>query len=173
MDTLEETTPLDSMRGVWGGEAVDQLDHGLQSAKHAVDDGADDALVLASALHDLGHSPWLGFAPDYPHDRAAREWLTPRFGARAGWLAGAHVAAKRYLVATEPAYAATLSGVSVVSLAHQGGAFVDPSFTDHEWWPDALRLRRYDDAAKTPGAPAVSIADVLAVAQRLALRAGR
>ena len=35
------------------------------------------------------------------------------------------------------------------------------------WWPDALRLRHYDDAAKVPGAPVMSIEDVLAVAQRV------
>ena len=69
-----------------------------------------------------------------------------------GWLAGAHVAAKRYLVATDPDYATTLSDVSVDSLHHQGGADVDPAFVDHPWWPDALRLRRYDDAAKDPQA---------------------
>ena len=74
----------------------------------------------------------------------------PRFGDRVGWLAGAHVAAKRYLVATDPDYADTLSEVSAHSLHHQGGAAVDSAFVDHPWWPDALRLRRYDDAAKDP-----------------------
>ena len=42
---------------------------------------------------------------------------------RTGRLAGGrHVAAKRYLVATDPAYAAALSDVSVDSLHYQGGA---------------------------------------------------
>ncbi len=50
---------------------------------------------------------------------------------------------------------------------HQGGAVVDPSFTEHPWWSDALRLRRYDDAAKDPLARAASIDDVLAVAERV------
>jgi len=49
----------------------------------------------------------------------------------------------------------------------QGGAAVDPAFVNHPWWPDALRLRRYDDAAKQPGAAAVSVAEVLAVARRV------
>jgi predicted HD phosphohydrolase len=95
------------------------------------------------------------------------EWLTPRFGDRVGWLAGAHVAAKRYLVATDPDYAATLSDVSVDSLHHQGGACIDPAFVDHPWWPDALRLRRYDDAAKVPYGDAASIDDVLIIAKRV------
>ncbi len=101
------------------------------------------------------------------HDRVAKEWLTPRFGERVGWLAGAHVAAKRYLVATDPDYATSLSDVSVDSLHHQGGAHVDPAFVDHPWWPDALRLRRYDDAAKDPRGNAASIEDVLRVAERV------
>jgi predicted HD phosphohydrolase len=84
------------------------------------------------------------------------EWLTPRFGDRVGWLAGAHVAAKRYLVATDPDYATTLSDVSV-----------DPAYVDHPWWADALRLRRYDDAAKDPGGDAASIDDVLRIAERV------
>ena len=95
------------------------------------------------------------------------EWLTPRFGERVGWLAGAHVAAKRYLVATDPDYAVTLSDVSVDSLHRQGCAQVDPAFVDHPWWPDALRLRRYDDAAKDPRAEAASIDDVLVIAKRV------
>ena len=35
------------------------------------------------------------------------------------------------------------------------------------WWPDALRLRRYDDAAKVPHGDAASIDDVLAGAKRV------
>ncbi|MDJ0416315.1 hypothetical protein [Rhodococcus opacus] len=99
----------------------------------------------------------------------ARDWLTPRFGERVGWLAGAHVAAKRYLVATESGYAATLSDQSVATLEKQGGAAVDAEFTKHSYWPDAVRLRRYDDAAKIPGAQAPSVHDVIAVARRVRL----
>lgn len=152
-----------SLRGVWDEESVDELDHALQCAARAMEDGADDELVLAAALHDIAHSPLLPAGP--AHDAVARDWLTPRFGARVGWLAGAHVAAKRYLAATEPGY--QLSETSALSLQHQGGAAVDPAFTDHPWWPDALRLRRYDDAAKDPGAVGAGVDEVLAVAARL------
>lgn len=90
-------------------------------------------------------------------------------GERVGWLAGAHVAAKRYLVATESGYAATLSAQSVTTLEVRGGAAVDAAFTGHPYWPDAVRLRRYDDAAKIPGAQAPSVPDVIAVARRVRL----
>ncbi|TQC51069.1 HD family phosphohydrolase [Rhodococcus sp. WS4] len=156
-----------SLRGVYDGEAIDELDHALQSAGRAMDDGADDELVLAAALHDIARSPALGLPADCAHDREARDWLTPRFGARVGWLAGAHVAAKRYLVATESGYAATFSAQSVTTLEVQGGAAVDAAFTGHPYWPDALRLRRYDDAAKIPGAQTPTVDDVIAVARRV------
>lgn len=169
MTVLEETAELlRSLRGVYDEVAVDELDHALQSAARAIDDGADDELVLAAALHDLAHSPLID--GQRAHDRVARDWLTPRFGRRVGWLAGAHVAAKRYLAATEPGYAEQLSGVSKASLAIQGGAGVDPALVGHRWWPDAVRLRRYDDAAKDPAAAAVSIDEVLAVATRAVSR---
>ncbi|MCV7220641.1 HD family phosphohydrolase [Mycolicibacterium elephantis] len=175
MNTLDEVHALlRSLRGVWDEDAVDELDHALQSATQAFADGADDELVLAAALHDLAHSPLFGDVAATHHDRVARDWLSPRFGERVGWLAGAHVAAKRFLAATVPGYAATLSEVSADTLQHQGGPGADPVLVGHPWWSDALRLRRYDDAAKDPHGVAVSIRDVLGVAERvLAKRCSR
>jgi predicted HD phosphohydrolase len=173
VDVLAETvleevaTLLLSLRGVWDEEAVDELDHALQSAARAIDDGADDELVLAAALHDLAHSPLFDAAAATHHDATARDWLTPRFGKRVGFLAGSHVAAKRHLVATEPGYGSSLTETSVLSLHAQGGAGVDAELVSHPWWPDALRLRRYDDAAKDPGARGVTIDDVLTIANRV------
>jgi predicted HD phosphohydrolase len=168
MAVLEEVSRLlHSLRGRWDEDSVDELDHALQSAARAMDDRADDELVLAAALHDLAHSPLFDDVASHQHDSVARDWLTPRFGDRVAWLAGAHVAAKRYLVATDPTYATSLSDVSVDSLHHQGGAGVDRAFVDHPWWADALRLRRYDDAAKDPNGVRASIADVLTVAERV------
>ena len=165
---LAETAALlASLRGVWDEEAVDELDHALQSAARARDDEADDELVLAAALHDLAHSPMFGTEAAAHHDATAKEWLTPRFGARVGWLAGAHVAAKRFLVASDASYGATLTATSVASLYAQGGAEIDAALVAHAWWPDALRLRRYDDAAKIPGAPCATIEDVLGIAERI------
>src|SRR6478736_459628 len=135
MAVLDEVGELlRSLRGVWDEDAVDELEHALQAAARARDDGADDELVLAAALHDLAHSPQFGEIAPQHHDLTAMAWLTPRFGDRVGWLAGAHVA---------------------------------PAFVRHPWWPDALRLRRYDDAAKVPHGDAASIDDVLAVAKRV------
>ncbi|WP_319447522.1 MULTISPECIES: HD family phosphohydrolase [unclassified Mycobacterium] len=166
MTVLKETAALlRSLRDVWDEDAVDELDHALQSAARAIDDRADDELVLAAALHDVAHSPLFDPSDAARHDVAARDWLTPRFGARVGWLAGAHVAAKRYLVATDPQY--PLSPTSALSLTAQGGPGMDDDLVAHPWWPDALRLRRYDDAAKDPAATGATIEHVLAIAERV------
>ena len=166
----ETAALLNSLEGVWDEDAVHDLDHALQAAAHAVVDEADDELVLAAALHDLAHSPQCVSPNRSRHDVAAQEWLTPRYGPRVGWLAGAHVAAKRYLAATEPGYRDGLSGISEISLQAQGGAGVDDDFRTNPWWPDALRLRRYDDAAKVPGARALSVEEVLEIARRVLRR---
>lgn len=163
----ETAALLRSLRGVWDEDAVDDLDHGLQAAARAIEDSADDELVLAAALHDLAHSPLCDSPHSAKHDVAAREWLTPRYGERVGWLAGAHVAAKRYLAATRTDYAGTLSATSIHSLSAQGGPDIDPELVSHPWWPDALRLRYYDDAAKVPGASSASIEEILEVARRV------
>lgn len=159
---------LESLRGVWDEEVVDEWDHAMQAAACAIADGADDELVLAAALHDIGHSPLLGGPHVDDHSGLAHDWIAPRFGPRVAWLAGAHVSAKRYLAAADPAYAASLSPTSVASLAEQGGAHVDPEFSEHPWCADALRLRRYDDAAKDPAAVGVPADVVLELAHKLA-----
>lgn len=164
----ETAAVLESLRGVWDEDTVDEWDHAMQSAARALSDHADAELVLAAALHDIGHSPLLGGPGVEDHSRLAHDWLAPRFGARVAWLAGAHVAAKRHLAAVDPAYAAGLSPTSVASLADQGGAQIDPGFASHPWCADALRLRRYDDAAKDPHAVGATPDTVLDLAQRLA-----
>jgi [1-hydroxy-2-(trimethylamino)ethyl]phosphonate dioxygenase len=65
-----------------------------------------------------------------------------------------HVAAKRYLCAIDPVYAASLSEASKQSLALQGGPLTQDGiaeFVDLRFAQDAVRLRRWDDRAKTPG----------------------
>ncbi|SIR74995.1 HD family phosphohydrolase [Williamsia sterculiae] len=161
---------LTSLRGVWDEVAVDEYDHALQCGHLARLDGADDELLLACVLHDVAHSPVIAGPHARAHEELAREWLTPRFGERVGWLAGSHVAAKQYLVAADADYARSLTATSMVSLGRQGGAGVDPRVVDHRWFPDALRLRRFDDAAKTPGAPTMDIEEVLAVAAAVRVR---
>jgi gamma-butyrobetaine dioxygenase len=66
-----------------------------------------------------------------------------------------HVAAKRYLCAIEPEYRGALSAASIRTLDAQGGPFSQAEAGAFQALPharDALRLRRWDDAAKVAGA---------------------
>jgi gamma-butyrobetaine dioxygenase len=147
------------------GEPVDLLEHSLQTAGHAIASDADNELVLASLLHDVGRSPVVKRRyPTFPHEDAAAEYLAHFFGPRVVWLVRAHVDAKRYLVFTE-SYAGILSTRSTVTLIEQGGPMSNgeaQTFLAQRWARDAIALRRWDDAAKVPGAPAPGIADVVA-----------
>jgi predicted HD phosphohydrolase len=69
-------------------------------------------------------------------------------------LVGGHVAAKRYLLATDPSYGELLSARSEVTLGFQGGVMRDDEIAAFERRPDRddlVALRRADDAAKVRG----------------------
>ena len=57
MLTLNDIESLLQTRGhaQYSGEPVSQLQHALQTAALAEGEGADDELVTAALLHDLGH----------------------------------------------------------------------------------------------------------------------
>jgi predicted HD phosphohydrolase len=64
-----------------------------------------------------------------------------------------HVAAKRYLCATEPGYLGLLSAESVRTLALQGGPMTPDQAAEFGALPyarDAVAVRRWDDGAKDP-----------------------
>jgi predicted HD phosphohydrolase len=147
-----------SMAGLpYDGEPVDQLQHALQSAALATQSEHRDDLefVVACLLHDIARAPAVAGiqydGPDEHHGAAGSRWLTPRYGERVAWLAEQHVAAKRYLVATDPAYVEALSPVSRQTLIGQGGAMSPDEVRTFAANPDhgiAVELRRFDDRAK-------------------------
>ena len=57
MNIVDEICELFATKGhaAYIGEPVSQLEHALQSAYHAEQAGADDELVVAALLHDVGH----------------------------------------------------------------------------------------------------------------------
>jgi [1-hydroxy-2-(trimethylamino)ethyl]phosphonate dioxygenase len=146
--------------GEYGGEQVTQLEHALQCAALAAEEGAEAALISAALLHDIGHllarpggSP-AGRSVDDRHELRAREWLSRLFGEDVTEPVRLHVNAKRYLTATDPGYFAKLSPASVRSLELQGGPFSQALAAGFIALPGAaaaVRLRRWDEAAKVPG----------------------
>jgi [1-hydroxy-2-(trimethylamino)ethyl]phosphonate dioxygenase len=144
----------------YGSDRVRQLEHALQCAALAEAEGAAPTLIAAALLHDIGHLIHdLGDAPaargiDDRHELLGREWLSRWFGEAVTEPVRLHVNAKRYLTATDQGYFATLSAGSVRSLELQGGPFtaeLAAGFIGLPFAEDAVRLRRWDEAAKVPG----------------------
>ncbi len=151
----------------YGDEQVRQLEHALQCAALAEADGAAAQLIAAALLHDIGHLIHdLGDRPaargiDDRHEMLGREWLSRWFGEAVTEPVRLHVNAKRYLTATDPGYFATLSVGSMRSLELQGGPFspeLAAGFIGLPYAPEAVRLRRWDEAAKVPGEPTPDLA---------------
>ncbi|MBS0221659.1 MAG: HD domain-containing protein [Proteobacteria bacterium] len=145
----------------YGLSNVNQLQHALQAATLAEADGASPATVLASLLHDIGHMiHGLGDNPagrgvDDVHEELGARWLAQHFGPEVSEPVRLHVAAKRYLCAVESDYFGKLASDSVRSLQLQGGlmsANEVEAFQRHPQQAEAVRLRRYDEAAKDPRA---------------------
>ena len=142
------------------GERVSQLEHALQAAHLARQDGAGEAEVIAALLHDIGHI-WpvegrhMTSVGVISHDAiGARALADLGFSPDVSDIVSGHVAAKRYLVATDDDYAARLSDASVESLRLQGGPMSDGevvSFRESSNWRSKVRVRLWDDRAKTPG----------------------
>jgi len=132
------------------GEAVTIGEHMRQAGTLAEAAGASAPLVAAALLHDAGH---LRRETDARHGTAGARWLSQWFGPAVTEPVRLHVAAKRYLCATEPGYSGLLSAESVRTLALQGGPMTPEQVTAFEALPcarDAVAVRRWDDEAKDP-----------------------
>lgn len=147
-------------RNDYGGDRVCQIEHALQTAALAEGEDAAPELITAALLHDIGHlihdlgcSP-VGRGIDDRHEVLGHQFLASWFAAPETEPVRLHVDAKRYLTATDPGYFATLSAASVRSLELQGGPFSAEeaaAFISRPFAADAVRLRRWDEAAKVPG----------------------
>lgn len=152
--------------GPYGGEAVTQQAHALQCATRALADGAGQALITAAFLHDIGHLSDSADDRRHPHERIAARMLESLFPPAVTEPIRMHVDAKRYLCAAEPLYWCGLSEASRRSLEWQGGPFSADeaaAFIATPFAEDAVRLRRWDDAAKVPGAPTYSLDHFLTI----------
>jgi len=151
----------------YGQERVNELAHALQCAELADAAGADEELVLAGLLHDVGR---YAVAQDgitdtlertatpsrtgRGHHEAGADLVAPYVPERVAFLIRAHAEAKRYLCTTEPGYYDSLSRGSKHTLTLQGNLMAPEEVAraaKQSWWPEAIRLRRWDDAAKVIG----------------------
>ncbi|KAI8339129.1 hypothetical protein BC941DRAFT_422156 [Chlamydoabsidia padenii] len=160
------------------GERISQLEHCLQAASQASDAGADDEIILAALLHDIGQFTTSPEQKPMMCDASLLDELEPgtvngvkqvsvgvtgheRIGAvylrQLGFsekvvsLVESHVPVKRYLTAKYPDYYNGLSGASKLSLKYQGGPYTQEQIADFEKDPlyaIKVQIRQWDDAAK-------------------------
>lgn len=145
----------------YGDEKVSQLAHALQCAHQAEQEGADAALIAAALLHDIGHLVGNGDEGlakrgiDAMHEQTGADWVAERFDDAVAEPVRLHVDAKRFLCTREDGYFERLSPASVLSLSVQGGPYSETEadvFAARPHADAAVRLRRWDEAAKDPEA---------------------
>ena len=141
------------------GEPVTMGQHMLQGATMAEKSREPDEIIIGTLLHDIGHftSEFGTFSmedtEDRYHEDAGAAVLEQFFPKVITDCCRHHVAAKRYLCATDPEYFQKLSTASIHSLNLQGGPMSEAELKDFEKNPNLkkiLKVRLYDDAGKIP-----------------------
>jgi predicted HD phosphohydrolase len=164
---------------MYSGEPVTQLQHALQSALLAEKNGADEELVVAAFLHDLGHlvndrgdTPTLRGIDDR-HEYVALPFLRGLFGAAVLQPIRLHVEAKRYLCArgdgtvSAPPTGRALSADSSCSLERRAASSRSPRRTFIAQPHAEAALRLWDDR-ESADASTPPIAHYLAISARVA-----
>jgi phosphonate degradation associated HDIG domain protein len=141
------------------GEPVTMGQHMLQGASLAEEAGQPDQIIVAALLHDIGHftSEFGTFTMEDTEDRfhedAGAQVLEKFFPTVISDCCRFHVAAKRYLCATDPEYFDKLSEASIHSLSLQGGPMSSDEISKFEENPNLekiITVRHLDDAGKDP-----------------------
>ncbi len=124
---------LERLGGSLQGYQLSRLEHSLQTASRAEDDGADIEMVVAALVHDLGDE----LAPDN-HSQFAASILKPYVRPEVTWVVEMHGLFQMQYYAHH--YGRDDKG----HLAYQ----------DHPWFASAQRfVEKYDQAAFDPAYP--------------------
>ena len=143
---------------------ISQLEHMVQSAQLASEQGHDDEVVLAAFLHDIGHicvsaqgeKSMDGFGVK-DHEEVGADYLKKKgFSRKVVRLVESHVEAKRYLTYKDPEYYDQLSDASKKTLEFQGGPMGKEEAEAFEQYPLfdlIIKMRRWDEEAKRQNMP--------------------
>jgi predicted HD phosphohydrolase len=127
---------LDALRGLsnsLAGYRIDRLQHSLQSASRAEDDGADIELIVAALVHDLGDD----LAPEN-HSQMAAAIIRPYVREEVTWIIEHHGVFQMY-------YYGEASGVNKDERERWRG---------HEWFDSCEQFcRDWDQMAFDPDYP--------------------
>jgi len=165
----------------YAGEKVTQLEHMVQAAQLAEEQGFDEEVILAAFLHDIGHiseaaahaadagtggaddasaeagSRRMGAFGIMDHEELGADFLREKgFSKKVCRLVESHVEAKRYLTARDPAYYAELSDASKKTLEYQGGPMTSEEAAAFEQYPLftlIIQMRKWDEQAKIEHKP--------------------
>ena len=141
------------------GEDVTMSQHMLQAAQCAEKSGADNSLIVAALLHDIGHykneipETSLAKGINNYHEEAGANFLEDYFPISVVEPIRQHVAAKRYLCAVKSDYFDRLSPASVHTLNLQGGPMNQEEvkeFEKNDYLEQCINLRYWDEDAKDP-----------------------
>lgn len=142
----------------YDGEPISQTSHMIQCAMLAMGEGEKE-LTIGAFLHDIGHllkhkqnTESMGSFGVVNHEGVGAAYLRERgFSNRICAIVANHVAAKRYLVATDEMYASKLSPASRETLKWQGGPMTNKevkAFKNHSFFADIIKVRLWDEKAK-------------------------
>ncbi len=121
---------LRGLAGSLGGYKVDRLEHSLQSATRAYRDDADEEMVVAALLHDIGD-----LLSPHNHSELAAAVLRPYVSERTYWIVREHGLFQSYYYAH-----------------HFGGdRNARDRFIDHPWYQDTVDFcERWDQSSFDP-----------------------
>ena len=121
---------LKSLDVDWGGYRVNRYVHSLQCATRALRDGADDDMVVAALLHDIGDI----IAP-YNHGELAAAVLKPYVSEKVLWIVRHHTTFQGY-------YYNHFLG---------GDRNARDRYRDHPWYEDCVKFcAEYDQNSFDP-----------------------
>jgi phosphonate degradation associated HDIG domain protein len=143
----------------YAGEKLTQLEHMVQAAQLAEEQGYDDEVILAAFLHDVGHLCEPGHGDNEmdgfgikDHEEIGAEFLKSKgFSKKIVRLVQSHVEAKRYLTLKNPSYYEQLSEASKKTLEYQGGRMEEDEASAFEQYPLfdlIIKMRKWDEQAK-------------------------
>ena len=154
-------------KSLYIGEKVTMTEHMIQSAMLAEKNKCSSSLVCASFLHDYGHfilddpDQLVNNKEDGKHEDVAYLYLKKYFKKNVVEPIKIHVKAKRYLARNQKYYN-ILSQASKASLHLQGGVMNEEEsekFENEKFFEDAVKLRKFDEAAKKTGIKMKNIND--------------
>lgn len=121
---------LKMLDGSIGGYQISRLDHSLQSATLAYRDGAEEEMIVAALLHDIGD-----IVAPANHSEVAAAILKPFVSDKTYWIIRYHGLFQTYYYAH-----------------HLGGdRYARDRFKDHPWYDDCVHFcHAYDQNAFDP-----------------------